>query len=228
MWAGKRPAASGLLALTLTLAGAVLFVLSLGRPWWGMVMYAPQYPQGLITIATLEHMSGDVDEIDELNHYIGMMRLNEAARVERAAAPYLVWAFAGLAVLALLVRRQWGAWLLRLPLLSFPAIFLADLKFWLWYAGNHLDPTAALSATIKGFTPVLLGEGKIAQFRTQAWLEPGFWLAVAGVAAVALAGVLLRLSLPKAGGVGGGNDVAAPGGGSAGGDASPVRRTRTG
>ena len=229
MWAGKRPAASGLLALALTLAGALLFVLSLGRPWWGMVMYAPQYPQGLITIATLEHMSGDVDEIDELNHYIGMMRLNEAARVERAAAPYLVWAFAALAVLALLVRKQWAAWLLRLPMLSFPAVFLADLKFWLWYAGNHLDPKAALSSTIKGFTPVLLGEGKIAQFRTQAWLEPGFWLAVAGVAAVFLAGILLGLGRPKADGGGGRADaVAADGRGTGGDSASPVRRTRTG
>ncbi|HLN60859.1 MAG TPA: hypothetical protein VK464_04845 [Symbiobacteriaceae bacterium] len=225
----ERPATPRLLALGFSLVGALLFVLSLGRPWWGMVMYAPQYPQGLVTITTLQRMSGDVAEIDELNHYIGMMRLDEAARLERTAAPYLVWAFAALAVGAALVPKRWVAWLLRLPMLSFPVVFLADLKFWLWYAGNHLDPKAALSSTIKGFTPVLLGEGKIAQFRTQAWLEPGFWWAVAGAAAVVLAGCLLRQRRPKAdGGVGSASDVAAPGGGAGGTGAAPRGRSRAG
>lgn len=179
------------LGLILSVLGAVLFVLSLGRPWWGMVMYAPQYPEGLITMATLTEMSGDIDELNELNHYIGMMRLDDAARVERIAAPYLVWVFAALALGAGLVRGRWMGWLLRVPLISFPLVFLADLKFWLWYAGNHLDPKAALSSSIKAFTPTLLGEGKIAQFRTLSWLEPGFWFAVAGGVAIVTAGLVL-------------------------------------
>lgn len=188
-----RPSAPRTLGLLLSLLGAVLFVMSLSRSWWGMVMFAPQYPDGLFTIASLREMTGDIHEIDELNHYIGMMKLNDAAKLERAAAPYLVYIFAALAVGAGLVRSRWMAWVLRVPLLSFPLVFLADLKFWLWYAGNHLDPTAALSSTIKAFTPVLLGEGTIAQFRTVAWLEPGFWFAVAGGAAVLGAGLLVML-----------------------------------
>jgi copper chaperone NosL len=186
-----RPSVPWLLGVALSALGALLLVMSLSRPWWGMVMYAPQYPQGLLTIASLRDMTGDVDELNELNHYIGMMDLNDAAKVERAIAPYMVWAFAALALAAVAVRKRWAAWLMRAPLLSFPAVFLADLKFWLWYAGNHLDPKAALSNAVKGFTPVLFGAGKIAQFRTQAWVEPGFWLALGAVAAVAAAGLLL-------------------------------------
>lgn len=184
-------------ALAVTLVGAALFLSSLTRPWWGMVMFAPQYPNGLFTTTTLQGMSGDVSEIDQLNHYIGMMKLDEAALLERAAAPYLVWVSAGLAVVALAVRWRWLAWALRLPLMIFPLFFLLDLKVWLWYAGNHLDPRAALSNSIKSFTPVMLGEGKIAQFRTLAWLEPGFWFALAGAALVLAAGLWasgLRLS----------------------------------
>lgn len=188
---GSRVSRSGspVLPLAITLLGAVLFLLSAAKPWWGMVMYAPQYPDGLITIATLREMTGDVDEIDTLNHYIGMMKLEDAARLERMLAPYLVWVFAGLAIGAALVPGRRLAWALRAPLISFPFVFLADLQFWLWYAGNHLDPKAPLSASIKGFTPVLLGEGKIAQFRTISWLEPGFWFAVAGAALVLAAGL---------------------------------------
>jgi copper chaperone NosL len=184
----SRPSQPRTLALAITLVGALLFVLSLGRPWWGMIMFAPQYPDGLMAIASLTHMTGDIDELNELNHYIGMMKLDAAASVERVAAPYVVWAFAGLAVVGGLVRKAWLAWMLRFPLISFPVVFLADLKFWLWYAGNHLDPHAALSSAVKGFTPALLGKGKIAQFHTQAWLEPGFWFAAAGVALVVVAG----------------------------------------
>ncbi len=173
------------------LVGVALFISSLYRPWWGMIMFAPQYPSGLETVSTLRSMSGDVEEIDELNHYIGMMKLGDAAKLERRLAPYLIFLFALLAAGSILVSRPVAAWLLRAPALSFPLFFLADLKFWLWYAGNHLDPKAALSSTIKGFTPTMLGEGKIAQFRTVGWLEPGFWFAVAGVVCIIAAGLLL-------------------------------------
>jgi len=179
------------LGIVLSGLGVVLFVLSLQQPWWGMMMFAPQYPQGLMTITSLYGITGDVGEIDELNHYIGMMRLNDAAKFERAVAPYVIWGSAALALGAVLFRSRWSAWLLRVPLISFPLFFLADVKFWLWYAGNHLDPKAALSASIKSFTPVLLGEGKVAQFRTLAWVEPGFWLALAGAALVLTAGIVL-------------------------------------
>lgn len=179
------------LGLLLTGVGVILFVLSLQQPWWGMAMFAPQYPQGLVTITSLHGVTGGVSEIDELNHYIGMMRLNDAAKLERILAPVIIWAAAMLALFSALVRPRWLAWLLRIPLVTFPLVFMADVKYWLWYAGNHLDPKAALSSSIKAFTPVLLGEGKVAQFRTLAWLEPGFWLAAAGAVAVVAAGILL-------------------------------------
>lgn len=182
-------------AIGVTLAGCLLFILSLDRTWWGLIMYAPQFPQGLEVGATLRRLVGEVEQIDALNHYIGMIPLNDAARLERALAPYAVYGFSLLAAAALLVRRQWPAWLLRIPMLTFPLVFLADLKYWLWYAGNHLDPRAALSATVKGFTPTMLGPGKIAQFETYGWLEPGFWMATAGVLCV-LAGGLLTSRRP--------------------------------
>lgn len=192
-----RPPLVRVTALALSLLGALLFVLSLSHTWWGLVMFAPQYPKGLETIATLTKLSGDVDEINELNHYIGMMKLEDAAKLERTVSPYVIWGFAALAVAAMATGRKWLAWLLRVPMITFPLVFLADLQFWLWYAGNHLDPKAALSSTIKGFTPMILGEGKIAQFRTVAWLEPGFWFAVTGIVLVIAAGLLVSIPFGK-------------------------------
>lgn len=59
---------------TLMLGGAALLLLiSIFLPYWQLTLLAPQYPEGLKMQAYVNHISGDVDEIDELNHYIGMI-----------------------------------------------------------------------------------------------------------------------------------------------------------
>jgi cytochrome c oxidase subunit IV len=89
----------------------------------------------------------------------------------------------GVAVLALLilaavfVHSRWAA-LLALPALLFPVIFLLDLQYWLANFGTNLDPTAALSSSVKPFVPKVLGVGMIAQFKTEAGPAAGLWLAI--------------------------------------------------
>ncbi len=68
--------------------------------------------------------------------------------------------------------------------IAYPVAFLADLFFWLYYFGHNLDPKAALSSSIKPFTPAILGEGRIGQFRTVAGMEEGLLLAFAGSAII--------------------------------------------
>lgn len=165
----------------------MLVFLAAGQPWWGMLLRAPQYPQGLEIVATLQGMRGDVHEVDTLNHYIGMIPLGEAARAELKAAPYAVPAMAAMA-LASAFWSGWGGWALRAPLVAFPIFFLADLKAWMWWAGNHLDPHAPMNRAIQRFTPTLLGEGRIAQFVTYGFLDTGFWLASLAAALALAAG----------------------------------------
>ena len=57
-------------------------------PYWSLVLHAPQYPGGLVVNAYINHLEGDVQEIDGLNHYIGMRPLGEAAQFERTEALY--------------------------------------------------------------------------------------------------------------------------------------------
>jgi hypothetical protein len=77
-----------------------------------------------------------------------------------------------------------GIWrtILRLPVIIYPVIFVADLFAWLYYAGHALDPHAPMSSSIKEFTPRIVGMGTIGQFHTEAGFATGFYLAV--VAAV--------------------------------------------
>ena len=161
----------------LFLLAALLLVVSIFLPYWKLTLHAPQYPEGLSVQAYLQHLEGDVAEIDGLNHYIGMRPLNEAAPFEKSISIIGVAVVALLALAAVIVHTRLAA-LIALPALLFPLIFLGDLQFWLANFGQHLDPAAPLSSSVKPFVPPVLGVGKIAQFSTDAVPAAGLWLAI--------------------------------------------------
>jgi copper chaperone NosL len=164
---------------TLFLVGAaVLIIVSIFLPYWSLVLHAPQYPQGLVVHAYLDRLEGDVQEIDGLNHYIGMRPLGEAAQLEKSISIFAIVALALLVLAAIFIHSPWSA-LLALPAILLPAVFLVDLYFWLNNFGQNLDPNAALSSSIEPFTPTILGEGVIGQFRTVAFADFGLLLACA-------------------------------------------------
>jgi hypothetical protein len=162
--------------IILWLARFALLV-SIFLPYWRMKLEAPQYPDGLFVEAFLNRLTGDVKEIDGLNHYIGMRPLNEAAQLERTLSIAAIIALVLLVEGASIVRTKWAA-LLTLPAIVFPVFFLADLYFWLDHFGQNLDPNAALSNAIEPFTPPVLGVGVIGQFRTIAYPGAGLILSV--------------------------------------------------
>ena len=162
---------------TLCLAGAaILIIISIFLPYWSLVLHAPQYPKGLVVNAYINHLAGDVREIDSLNHYIGMRPLGEAAQLERSISIFAISALALLVLAAVFIHSPWAA-LLSLPAILLPPVFLADLYFWLNNFGQNLDPHAALSNSVDPFTPTILGEGFIGQFKTVAYADFGLLLA---------------------------------------------------
>lgn len=176
--------------VTLIVSALVLAVSNLFE-YWHLTLNAPQYPAGLKVTLFTHKMEGDVFEVDGLNHYIGMMPLGDAAGFERSIAMFVMTGFVILGILAGVLAAKKSAWL-ALPIVAFPIAFVADLFFWLYKAGHELDPTAALSSSVKPFTPAILGRGVVGQFSTDAIFGLGFWLA--SVAAIlALAGIIGRL-----------------------------------
>jgi len=164
-------------SFALAVAG-LLLVASVFLPYWQMTLVAPQYPDGLHVRSYLNHLEGDVKEIDELNHYIGMRPLGEAAELERWLSAFAVIVIALLVLSAIFIHNHQAA-LAALPAVLFPALFLADLHFWMRSFGTHLDPRAPLSSAIKPFVPPVLGRGVVGQFATVAQPDAGLWLAFA-------------------------------------------------
>ncbi|MBK8431972.1 MAG: cytochrome C [Chloroflexi bacterium] len=159
-------------------AAALCLIASMFVPYWNMTLNAPQYPKGLTVWVSVNSMEGDVAEIDGLNHYIGMRPLGEAAQLERRFSVLAISALALLVLAAVFVHTKWAA-VLAIPSATVPPVFLLDMYLWMRHFGMNLDPTAALSSSIKPFVPPILGTGMIAQFSTTARADWGLYLATA-------------------------------------------------
>ncbi len=171
----RRERARFLAPTILMIAAAGILLTSIFLPYWKMEMDAPQYPQGLEMTVYVNKVQGDVDEVDGLNHYIGMRPISEAGEFERSMSLIAIAALIMLVVAAIFVHNP-CALALTWPVMLYPGIFLLDLWLWMRAFGQDLDPTAPLSNIIEPFVPQIIGSGQVAQFKTEAIWMPGLYL----------------------------------------------------
>lgn len=154
----------------------VPLLLSFAFPLWRISMKAPQYPSGLaMDIYSYQLVGGndghDVQEINTLNHYIGMHQIT------REELRDLDWMPFGLIAMALLALRAALLGNVRTMIdLSMIAAYVSAVAFgrfvWmLWEFGHHLDPKAPVK--VAPFMPVVIGEKQIANFLTQSMPQLG-------------------------------------------------------
>lgn len=167
-----------LLPTLLLATAAFILLISIFLPYWKLTLLAPQYPGGLEVEMYVNQLSGDIKEIDGLNHYIGMRPLDEAATLERSLSIFIIIVIALLTLAAIYIHSP-IALFLSIPAAGFPLIFLGDLYYWMRNFGTNLNPKAPLSSSVKPFVPPLLGEGNVGQFKTVATWSIGLYLAIA-------------------------------------------------
>jgi hypothetical protein len=156
---------------------ALLLMVSILFPYWVLDLTAPQYPDGLRVQAFVNRLEGDVNELEELNHYIGLPSFADGAQLERSVSIAGIIALAGLLLAGLYIHSRWVL-VFALPAVLFPLIFMVDLQYWLWRYGHDLDPRAPLTGAVGEFTPPILGPADIANFTTKALPGPGLYIAV--------------------------------------------------
>jgi hypothetical protein len=198
----------------LTIVGLALMVASFYSPMWWVSLKAVNYPAETFPDGIRIHMhwtgvengcTGQeraevaddegldcVEEMNTINHYIGMEPIERGAAREFAAAPYLFIAF-GVMLVVMLIYSGPGWWVLGVPAVIAPLVFVADFAFWLWWFGHNLKEWAAF--TVKPFMPTVLGEGLVAQFSTYAYPHYGMALSVASGICLALALLVRRKQL---------------------------------
>ena len=113
-------------------------------PVWFIYLLAPQYPEGLSMQIWLNKITGEVDIINGLNHYIGMKHISVEMFPEFT---YLIYIVAFFIVYGLIVAITGNRKLLfsYLIVISLGAVLaLYDFYQWGYDDGHNLDPKAAI------------------------------------------------------------------------------------
>ena len=168
-------------SLTLSLVAALALAVAWMLPWWVMNARAPQYGQRtLVVLVSPRTVDGDVRELDMLGHYVGIRPLGALARIERTLAPIgMLGAITGL-LLAPWMRERALRFLMVAPAIFMPLFLLVDLNLWMDKAVNDRDPNASLNLTVSRIDPKILGQYEVGQFKVDAELGGGFYVASMG------------------------------------------------
>ena len=177
----------------LVLVAALLLVPTYLFPLWKLTLFAPQYQDGLrLQIYSWKLDGGnngqDIEEVNVLNHYIGMRDLDTNSFTEFKWIPFVVGGLALLFLRTGVLGRMGHLVDVAVLFLYFALFSLWSFAYKLWLWGHDLAPTA--SVKVPGFMPPLFGYRKIANFEVYSYPEMGSY-ALAGSAVVLLVALLV-------------------------------------
>ena len=157
---------------------SLLLIIAYFVPIWRIDLWAPQYPEGLSMSIWLSKLSGQVDIINGLNHYIGMAHIKEEMFPEFKILPYAVAAIIALGLMtAFLKNRKILIGFLVILILS---SIVAMYDFWSWgyEYGHNLDDSAAIKVPGMAYQPPLIGYKELLNFGAYSIPDIGGWLFV--------------------------------------------------
>jgi copper chaperone NosL len=140
-------------------------------PIWTMKLWAPQYREGLTLTIYANTIRGDLQNINTLNHYVGMKAITPQDFGEFTWLPQALTLFGVLALLAALFNRRWLAILGWLLFTGFAVYMFSQYAQWLYRYGHELDPRAAIK--LEAFSPPLIGFKQMANFKVLSVPGPG-------------------------------------------------------
>lgn len=174
-------------------------------PLWNIELGAPQYPEPLGMDIYIDGIQGqnefDIQNIDGLNHYIGMKTLPKPEDMwEFSVFPLVIGGMAALGVLFGLlgymdkVSYKWFfGWFVLMTVLGILGMY--DFNAWMTDYGTNLDPKAIMKlanpdGTPMSYKPPLLGHQKMLNFDAYSYPRLGAYLMFAGMGLTLVAGYL--------------------------------------
>ena len=148
-------------------------------PMWKITLIAPQYPQGVTLHIWINKLGGDspstLQNINILNHYIGMKYIEPETIPELKYFQYvvLVMVALGLLVAASGKRQLFLVWTLLLLVLCVAGIY--DFYLWEYDYGHNLSSTAPIKIPDMVYQPPLIGEKYLLNFLAKSYPHVGGW-----------------------------------------------------
>lgn len=182
-------------AILMIIGSALLLGLFI-YPLWNIQLAAPQYPDPLGMNIYITGIEGeeefDVQNIDGINHYIGMNTIPKPEEMwEFRVFPLVIGGMAALGIVIGIagffnkVSYHWYlGWFLLMLILGILGMY--DFNNWLFEYGTNLDPNAIIKLTDPEgnpltYKPPLLGSQKILNFTAHSYPRTGAYFMFAGM-----------------------------------------------
>jgi len=191
----------------LMILGSIMLLGLFAYPLWKITLVAPQYPEPLGLNIHINKLSdgvqfNDVNNIDLLNHYIGMQHLPTEANVKKGDVDaFPEFTYMPIIVIALIVlglvfgfigrKKLYFAWLIILAVLGSLGIY--DFYSWLQKYGSELDPNAILkmidpeTGELMAYNPPIYGFKQMLNFEVYSYPDMGAYFIFVGAGLIALA-----------------------------------------
>ena len=180
----------------LMILGSLLLLGLFYFPLWNIQLGAPQYPDPMGMDIFISGIEGeeefDIQNIDGVNHYIGMKKIPKPAEMwEFQVFPIVI---AGMAILGVLLgalgffKKISASWFLGwfILMLVLGLLGMYDFNNWLLDYGTDLDPKAIIKLTDSEGNPInhkppLFGTQKILNFTAHSYPRTGAYLMFIGM-----------------------------------------------
>ena len=174
---------------------ALMLISAYFVPLWQILMWAPQYPEGLGMKIWINNITGDVRIISALNHYIGMKHIEVGMFPEFKFMIYIVAAVIALGLLVAIINRRAMLIGYVIVLVGCGIAALVDFYMWGYEYGHDLDPNAAIVVPGMAYQPPLIGTKQLLNFTAFSGPDIGGWIfVISGVLVIAALAYEIYLS----------------------------------
>lgn len=156
------------LARLLMISAALSLLMLFAFPMWKIILYAPQYPDGVEMHIWINKIGGStpatLQNINILNHYVGMKYIEPDDIPELQYFQYIMMGMIVLGLLAAILNRKslFLAWTVLLVVLCLVGLY--DFYLWEYDYGHNLSDTAPIKIEGASFQPPLIGRKDILNF----------------------------------------------------------------
>ena len=166
---------------------AILMISAYFVPLWQILMWAPQYPEGLEMKIWINTLTGNVKVISALNHYIGMRTIEVSMFPEFQYMIYLVGVLIGIGIATAVINKRFMLWSYAGLIITAGLAALLDFYLWGYDYGHNLDPHAPIVVPGMSYQPPLIGTKQLLNFTAFSGPDIGGWIFIVSGALACLA-----------------------------------------
>ena len=170
---------------------SLILVLTFFFPLWYIDLEAPQYPEGIGLEIWINQVTGqqenDLENINGLNHYIGMKTIEPDAIPELKVMPLIIGFMILFGLIVSFIAKRFLVYLWITLFIFLAAIGLYDFYLWEYDYGHNLNPNAAIKVPGMAYQPPLIGSKMLLNFNAISMPDIGFYILVLAVALAIIA-----------------------------------------